>query len=219
MVREIVKGAVLIVILVIGIVLQAVGMLDLTGVTGWIETQAHHWWAPVILVGLMVVMYAFALPASTLMVVAGVMYRPVWATAWTVLGGVAGGLAAYYLVRHLSAEWGRRYADSALFKVMQRHAGFFFLSALRILPGFPHSVINYSAGILRLPLPAFVISAALGFAVKGFVYASAVYHATHVDSEAAALSMETLWPLMALSGLMAIGWLARKRVLGNDTIL
>lgn len=212
--REIVKGAILMVILIVGIVLQGAGVLDLSGVTDWIETQAHHWWAPVVLVGLMVVMYAFALPASTLMVVAGVMYRPVWAMCWTVLGGVAGGLAAYYLVRHLSAEWRRRHAESALFKVMQLQAGFFFLSALRTLPGFPHSVVNYSAGILRIPLSAFIASATLGFAVKGFVYASAVYHATHVDAEADALSFETLWPLAALSGFLAVGWLVRKWVLG-----
>jgi len=210
MMREMVKGLLLILILVVGIVLQAVGVIDLSGVHAWLAAYAAHWWAPVLLVALMTVLYAFALPGSTLMLVAGVMYSPLWATGCTVLGGVFGGLAAYRVVRLLSREWVRRYADSPLFRIMQEHAGFLLLSALRILPGFPHSVINYSAGMLRVNRWVFIASTALGHAVKGFVYTSAMYHATHVESEADALSWQTLWPLIALSALMGAGYLFRS---------
>ena len=212
MMREIIKGGMLIVILLTGIILQKTGLLDLSGVVSVLEERAHQWWAPMILIGLMTLLFAFALPGSTLMLAAGVMYSPWAATACTVVGGLLGGVAAYYLVRSLSAEWVRAYSESSLYEVMREHAGLLMLCALRMLPGFPHSVINYSAGLLRLPLATFVASTVIGYAVKGFVYTSAVYHATHIEKEAEAFSMETLWPLIALSILLVVGMLVRKRL-------
>lgn len=215
--KEVIKGSALLLILATGIVLQKLGIIDLSGLVSWIESYSHRWWAPVVLVSLMIILYAFALPGSTLMLAAGVMYPPLWATGWSLLGGVLGGLAAYYLVRFLSADAVRRYADSALFNVLKQHAGFLLLSALRMLPGFPHSVINYSAGILRVPRLVFVASSALGHAVKAFVYTSAVYHATHIESEEDAFSMQTLWPLVAMSALLVLGYVARKRLFTRGT--
>lgn len=212
MTREIVKGLLPVLIFTAGMVMQAAGVIDLSGAHLWIHSYAENYWAPVVLVTLMIVMYGFALPGSTMIVAAGWIFTPLWATAWTVLGGVLGGLAAYHLVRHLSVDFTSRHSDSQVFGLMRNHAGFFLLSTLRIFPGFPHSIINYSSGILRVNKMVFVASTALGFSVKGFVYTSAVYHSTHVAPGANALSGETIWPLVALSALMAAGLFVRKRL-------
>lgn len=213
--NEVLKSFLLVTLLVIVISLQAFGLVDLSGVHVWVEDQAEHWWAPAALVTLMIVLYAFALPASTLMLVAGVMYTPLQATGWTILGGALGGLAAYHVARHLT-DWGRRNTASPLFTFMKSHSGLLLWTALRILPGFPHSAINYSAGILRMNALSFIMSTVLGYAVKGYVYTSAVYHATHVESEADAFSAETLWPLVALSVLMIAALFVRKRYFRSE---
>jgi uncharacterized membrane protein YdjX (TVP38/TMEM64 family) len=192
---------------------QLAGWLDFRQLQSGLESYARTWWMPVLLVAMMVVMYAFALPASTLMLLAGLWYAPVPATTLTVLGGVAGAWAAYGLVDHLSADFlsARAQGGSAYIK---RHAGFTGLCALRIMPGVPHSAINYSAGLLRLPLRTFLASTALGFAVKGFAYTSAVHEAARWDGETA-WSARTLGPLVALALVLAVGG-ALKRHLGSS---
>ncbi len=209
--RESLKGICLLLLLVCGVVLQALGLLDFSGMHAWIQAHAQHWWAAVIFLLLMTGMYALALPASPLMLLAGVMYSPLPATSGIVLGGTAGSIAAYYIAGRLSADMTRRYMESPRFKIIQRHTGFTMLSALRLFPGFPHSVINYSAGILKIDIKVFILSAVSGFVVKGFVYSSAVYHSTHVDSAADGITLRALWPLFLLSLLLAGGMIIHRR--------
>ncbi len=212
MYKEIIKGGAFVALLLTLIILQATGVIDLSTAASWLERYAGQWWAPPLLVGLMVVLYAFALPASTLMLAAGVMFVPAWATLWSTLGGVLGAWAAYILVRHVSGPWKESYQQSSLYDVLQNNAGFATLTAMRVFPGFPHSVINYSAGLLRVPLVVFLLSSITGHAAKSFVYTSAMYHATHVDSEADAFSFATLWPLAALAALFIGGLLVRRLI-------
>lgn len=209
--RESLKGVSLLLILVCGVILQYAGILDFSGMHIWIEVHAQHWWAAVLFLLLMVGMYALALPASPLMLLAGVMYRPLPATGAIVLGGTIGSIAAYYIAGRLSVDMTKRYVESRRFKIIQRNAGFPMLSALRLFPGFPHSVINYSAGILKIDEKVFILSAIVGFVVKGFVYSSAVYHSTHVDAAADGITLRTLWPLFLLSLLLAGGMVIHRR--------
>ena len=207
--RRYVKWALLLILLGLAWGAQIAGWLDFRQIQSGLEDYAGTWWMPVLLVAMMVVMYAFALPASTLMLLAGLWYTPVLATTLTVLGGVAGAWAAYGLVNHLSADFlsARAQGGSAYIK---RHAGFSGLCALRIMPGVPHSAINYSAGLLRLPLRTFLASTALGFAVKGFAYTSAVHEAARWDEETT-WSVGRLGPLVALALVLAVGGALKRR--------
>lgn len=196
--KDMLGGMVFAAVLVLLMVLQMLGVIDLSGLVDTLTAYGDRVWMPVVLVGLMTVMYAFALPASTLMLAAGVMYAPVWATTWSTLGGVLGGVAAYMLVERLSRERIERYTKSHFYKRLQTHAGLGELTALRVMPGFPHSVINYSAGLLHVPLPVFLLSSTMGHAVKAYVYTSAMHAATHVDADAS-FSWATVWPLVLLA--------------------
>ena len=81
-------------------------------------------------------------------------------------------LGAYVFARRLtrldvSAARGHR-----LFSILERQGDFFTLCALRVLPGMPHSAINYAAGTLALPLPRFLAATALGLAFKSHLYSA-----------------------------------------------
>lgn len=193
-----------------GLIAQRAGWIDFSPALQAVEAHAYTWWAPLLLVLLKVLMYALALPASTLILLAGVLYSPLIATGLTIVGGVLGGLAAYHLVHFFSAEFIERRTDTPLVKFLKDQAGWAELCAIRILPGFPHSVINYSAGVLHIPRIRFTISAAVGFAVKGFVYTSAVHRATHVEAGEELLTLQTLWPLIAIALLLVGGAWAKK---------
>ena len=212
MYKEVIKGGAFVALLLTLIVLQAMGVIDLSAAAAWLEHYAEHWWAPALLVGVMVVLYTFALPASTLMLAAGVMFVPVWATLWSTLGGVLGAWAAYVFVQYGMGSKRWSHQQSTLYTFLQANAGFATLTALRILPGFPHSVLNYSASLLRVPLSTFLVSSTIGHVIKSFIYTSAMHQATHVDTEADAFTLATLWPLFALVALILAGLLVRRLI-------
>lgn len=210
--RDILKSLVPVTLLVFGLVLQKLGWIDLETLSDALVRRADLWWMAPALIGLMTVMYALALPGSALMVVAGILYAPPLATAIAVAGGTVGSAAAFCLARNLSPAYAARYADSWLFQALRGRSGFPLLCALRALPGFPHAVISYSAGVLGAGLPAFLASSLIGFGVKGFVYTSAVYDAAHLGPETRLWSFQVLWPLLALVLLALTGLMVERRL-------
>jgi uncharacterized membrane protein YdjX (TVP38/TMEM64 family) len=79
------------------------------------------------------------------------------------------------------------------------------------LPGMPHSVISYASGLLHLALPGFLAAAALGFAVKGFLYSSAIVGLLETEDVADLLDAATLVPLIAIALLLLVGRAAKRR--------
>jgi hypothetical protein len=99
------------------------------------------------------------------------------------LAGVVLGLAGvvdWQKIRfHLKAGegWERRLSRSPTYRLLERHCDVFTLCLLRILPGFPHSVINYGSGLLKVKTFPLVFATAVGFAIKGYLYAVTIYEA------------------------------------------
>lgn len=210
--QDITKALIPVFLVAAGFVLQKLGWIDVDQWVARISGQAGQWWVPPVLIGLMVIMYAFALPGSLLIVVSGILYPPWFATALSTVGGVAGGALAYLLARNMSSAHMARYAEVPLFKSLRTGAGFSLLSALRLLPGFPHAIISYSAGTLGIRLPVFLASLTVGFILKALVYTSAVHTAAHVDPATDLWSFKTLWPLFALVLLAAGGLIIERRL-------
>lgn len=66
-------------------------------------------------------------------------------------------------------------------------------------PGFPHSAINFAAGMLRVPVGRFAAASACGMAVKGTIYVSAIHQATKVAALDQAISWRTAATLSGLA--------------------
>lgn len=209
-IKRYVKPLLLITILVVALVAHRLGWIDMAAAHAYLETHAGQWWAPLALIVLKTVMYAFALPASTLILLAGSFYSPWVATLITVVGGVIGGLAAYALVRFLSPDFVNQRTGSSGIDLLRRHAGFLELSALRTFPGFPHSMINYSAGALQVGVWVFATSTAIGLTLKGYVYTAAVHNQIQAGSATDRFTWQTLWPLAAWAVLLIAGALLKQ---------
>ena len=67
--------------------------------------------------------------------------------------------------------------DSRLLRLLARRSDFATLLAVRVAPSFPHSAINLAAGVLAIPRGRFLASTALGLAIKGRLYVSAIHQA------------------------------------------
>lgn len=178
----------------------------------WARGYAQLWWLPPALILLQVVLFMFALPGSTMLWIVAPLYAPVASTLILAAGGGAGGLAAYWFVRRLSDESLAHLRASRAYRVLERESDFLVLCALRLVPAFPNSVLNYGAGILRLPVGRFVAAAAIGLGVKAYVYSSVIHHALDAADPADLLRVEAVLPLILLAlALLAARALRRRR--------
>lgn len=178
----------------------------------WARGQAGHWWLPLALMLLQAVLFMFALPGSTLLWVVAPLYAPPAATLILTAGGAGGALAAYWFARRLTEERQSRLRASRAWGVLQRESDFLALCALRLVPAFPHSVLNYGAGILRLPLGSFTAAAVIGFGLKSYLYSSVIHRALAAADASDLLRAETVPLLVLLALALFAACLLRRRL-------
>ncbi|MCG6659662.1 VTT domain-containing protein [Halomonas campisalis] len=185
---------------------------DLSAIRHWAEEASHH---PATVIGVILIMavtLAFGLPGSIGLWLIAPFYPPHVATPMLILGSVGGALGAYYLAARVGDRWSPKGLTRKIMRMLEKRSDFLTQCALRVLPGFPHSVINYAAGLRRLPLRTFVIAAVIGLGIKWAVYASAIHGALEAVEKDDALTPEVVLPLLALTLLLLIGAWVRRRV-------
>lgn len=204
-------------LILLGVIILAGVILHHTGIFDWYrfleigEYYAHTWWFPPLVVIVKAVLYMFALPGSSMYWISGILFEPLFATIIVVIGGVLGAVLAYRFSQSMSHDQAEKIQSSRFFKVILNHSDFATLSAVRSLPNFPHSIINYSAGMLRVPMKRFLLSTLIGFTAKGYLYTSAIHHAATADDLSDVIKLHTILPLIGLTLLFVVGkFLQRK---------
>jgi uncharacterized membrane protein YdjX (TVP38/TMEM64 family) len=191
-------------LVVLGVILYYLDVFDWDQVLKAAQHYAQFWGVVAVLIGIQVLLYTFALPGSFLLWVVAPVYAPVIATVILVTGSTLGALGAYWFARRESVAWATQIQQSRFYHVLEKRGDFLALSTLRILPSFPHSVINYGAGILRLPLGQFLGSSIVGFTLKNFLYTSAIHGAVTATNPSDMIRIETIAPLILLALLFAM---------------
>jgi uncharacterized membrane protein YdjX (TVP38/TMEM64 family) len=195
----------------LGIALDALGLFDWRAALARVRGHPGGVTLAAAIVATQTVLYTLALPGSTLLWVAAVLYPPPVATLVLAAGGTAGAFGAYLFARRVTRVTAARAGEHRLYRLLEAQGDFFTLCALRILPGMPHSLLNYTAGTLRLPLPSFLAATALGHAVKSFLYSSAIAGIATSAALSDLLRADILVPLFALTLLLLLGRRARRR--------
>ena len=206
------KLVTLVVLVFFGIAAHQAGILEERFFLEMAEGHIAKWWFIPLLVIAKTSLYAFALPGSIMYVVIGLLYDPFPATLIIVAGGVSGAIAAYYLSGYLSGETRKRIHSSRTFSIIQKHSDFATLGAVRMLPGFPHSIINYGSGILQIPIGTVVVTAAAGFAAKGFLYSTAIHQAARAGTYDDNSGFGLIFPLIFLALLFLFGKVLHKNL-------
>lgn len=140
-----------------GAVLQQLGLIEVGLLLEIGEQYRRRWWLAPLITPTGAALYAVALPGSVLYILAGLLFKPFYATVMIVAGGVLGGMGGYCFSRFMSARARKRLEALKAFAVLQKHGDFSTLCAY--FPNFP-SIINYGAGILNIALPRFIITTA-----------------------------------------------------------
>ncbi len=200
-----IKIIVLGVLIAIGAFLQLSGLLNPGEIIVMARQYTDHWWLPVILVLLQVLLFTFALAGTVFLWVAAVLFPPLTASIILAAGATLGGVSAYYFSATLSDEWVHRVESSHIYKVLHKQDNFFALLAMRIMPAFPHGLVNYSSGILKVNLAYFVPATFIGIGLKSYVYAPVIYQAAGGASLNDLLDITTFGPLVLLSVFILVG--------------
>ena len=188
-----------------GILLEFYGLLDAEKMLHFARGYADQWWLAAVLILLQAVLFTFALAGSFFLWIAAPLYPPAMATFILAAGGTLGGIGAYFFSQRLTDEWIEKIEKSNAYKLLHKQDNFFALFALRVFPAFPHSLVNYSSGILKVKLSHFIPAAILGIGIKSYIYADVIYNATTSASLDELMNISTYGPLILLSGLTLLG--------------
>lgn len=199
------KLFILIILVSLGIILQLTGSIDPEQLIAAARQYADHWWLAVLLVAIQTVLFTFALAGSSLIWIAAVLFPPLTSTAIITVGTTLGSVSAYLFSQRLSVEWTQKIKNTRIYKLLHKEGNFLILYALRMMPGFPHSVINYSSGILKIKFINFIPAAMFGTAVKTYVYSVLIYKTTTPGTLSNSIGVSTVWPLLLLSLLILAG--------------
>jgi uncharacterized membrane protein YdjX (TVP38/TMEM64 family) len=211
---NITKLLIVVVLIATGILLDIAGMLDVEKALAVAREYSQHWWLVVVLILLQGILFTFALAGSLFLWVAAPLYPPAMATFILVAGGTLGGLGAYFFSEHLVGDWIEKIENSRTYKLLHKQGNFFTLFAMRVFPGFPHSLINYSSGMLKVNLAHFISAAILGLSIKTYLYSRVIHGATTAASLDELLNISTFGPLILLSVLSLVGVYVKHK-LGN----
>lgn len=202
-------------LIVAGVTFALTEPVDREGALAWGETLAQWPWTAPLLVGVQIVLFALGLPGTLVVWVIAPFYPPLVATALMLTGSVLGAAAAYVIAGFLGEGVHRRLEHQRTYRILSARSDFFTQTALRVLPGFPHAVINYSAGLLRLPWLGFLCSAVLGLGVKWAVYCWSI-HALFAQGLERDLDQQgpgagALIPLVLLTLFLGVGsWITAR---------
>lgn len=157
--------------------------------------------AALIIFAVIVCAWAFALPASALLLITPLLFPVHISVPITTAGCTVGAGAGYLVARYVGGWWVERRREGRFRNFLTRHSGFLVMTSLRLMPGVPHGFINYTAGLSSVPFARFVVATAVAMGVKSYVYAAAVSGAVEADSPASAVNAKTILSLVGLAAL------------------
>lgn len=150
------------------------------------------------------------IPSIPFVLVAGYVYGPAAALAFTVTGGTLGSLAAFFLARKLGRErvkkWLSKIDTINILDRFDTKLGFIAVLATRLTPLISFDIVSYAAGLTNISAGKFAIATALGMVPLTAGYAMAGSAAFELDLFHLAAAA------LALLALFGAAWLFRGRI-------
>ncbi|MGD9000940.1 MAG: VTT domain-containing protein [Granulosicoccaceae bacterium] len=195
-----------------GITMQMFDLLDPHELISIGRDYADQWWLIIVIIILQIVLFTFALAGSIFLWVAATLYPPATATFILVSGATLGGLSAYLFSAKLTEQWSARVQKSHIYRMLHKQDKFFTLLAMRIMPAFPHALVNYSSGMLHIKWRYFIPATMIGIGVKSYVYADVIYNASTAATFTELLDFSTYGPLLLMSAFIITGLFIKYRM-------
>ncbi|WP_158220894.1 TVP38/TMEM64 family protein [Kineosporia sp. R_H_3] len=160
---------------------------------------------------LFVVVYALAtlapLPKNVLSAAAGVVFGIVAGTGLVLVAALLGAVAAFWLGRALGRDGVRRLTGRRLDRLDQvlERRGVLAVVAVRLVPVFPFTAVNYGSGLLGVRFRDYLLGTAVGIVPGTVAFVALGHYGTAPRSWQFALSV------VVLGALSLGGWVAGRR--------
>jgi uncharacterized membrane protein YdjX (TVP38/TMEM64 family) len=163
-----------------------------------------------VIVLIMTASLACGLTASYFLILTPLLFPLHWSALITTAGSVLGAAGGYLIAGFVGGAWVERFQNGRVQRFLSTHSSFLALFGLRLAPS-PHSIVNYAAGVARIPPARFLVATLAAMAIKSYVYASAVRNAVGAGSAANAVSAPVVLSLFAVAALSLLGHVLTRR--------
>ena len=200
-------------LVILGLLIAAWSPVETDTLLRWGQQVGTNPWVWIAVGTAMALFFTFGLPGSLgLWLIAP--FNPPWlSTILLVIASTIGAIGGYKFSVAMAGADDHKKEPNKLVQILQRRSDLLTLTALRMLPGFPHSAINFASGLTHVPRMRFIVATILGLSVKWGVYASAIYGIRDAAEAGDALGLTTVLPLLILVILTLIGvWFKSKHV-------
>lgn len=181
--------------------------IDVVAITEWIER--HAWWETTLaFLGLHIVASLFFIPRLFLGVAAGAIFGAWWGTLLAVGGATLGGLVGFLAVRFVSAD-AVRLAEAPWIGPWLEKAeaqDWRLVLVARLVPFFPHTLINYVFGVSRVSTAGYMIGSALGMLPTTVIYVNLGVNGKDLVAGSGDWALLIVWGL----GLIFVSWLVPR---------
>jgi uncharacterized membrane protein YdjX (TVP38/TMEM64 family) len=163
--------------------------------------QEHLLTTVALFIAIYILQTALSLPgAAVLSLASGAIFGTVMGTIYVNIGATTGAVLAFLAARYLFHDAVQNKFGTRLEKINSEleKAGFNYLLSLRLVPVFPFFLINFAAGLTKIPLLTFFLGTMIGIIPGSFVYCNAG---------------------ASLATINSIGEIASPRVLGSFALL
>jgi uncharacterized membrane protein YdjX (TVP38/TMEM64 family) len=178
------------------------GSLSSDRVRDWIEPFGIA--APLIFIPVSACLTVALFPGPLLAGASGLLFGTALGFPISVISATLGASLAFSLSRHVGASPVERLAGQRLtgIKSWIEKRGFLSVLYLRIAPGVPYNLVNYAAGLTRIPLRTFALATAIGCAPRAFAYTALGGNLDNLTSPEALIAFAVL-VVMAVAGALS----------------
>ncbi len=174
-IKPIIVIAILITLLITALALDLFEKIDINKLEefqNWLEGFGIYIYLVFILV--YVIAVVFALPASTLTILSGIMFGPFRGGIVALIAATVGATVAFLLSRYLIRDFIQyKFKEKELFKKVEAGVdshGIDFLIFTRLVPIFPFTLQNYAYGLTSMKLIPYVVVSFITMIPGAFLY-------------------------------------------------
>ena len=166
-------------------------------------------WAPVLYIGLFVLLPAFFFPVAVLALAGGLLFGLWWGSVYTFIGAVLNCAMMFLLARYVGRSQVQRLVKQKLSPQWQRRLqiadgkeGFLLLIILRLIPAVPYNLINYTFGLTGISFSSYLLASAIGIIPGTFAFINIGDKTLEAGSPSFWIAIGLLVLLLAVTGLL-----------------
>ena len=166
-------------------------------------------WAPVLYIGLFILLPTFFFPVAVLALAGGLLFGLWWGSVYTFIGAVLNCALMFLLARYVGRSQVQRLVEQKLSPQWQRRLqmadgkeGFLLMNILRLIPAVPYNLINYTFGLTGISFSSYLLASAIGIIPGTFAFINIGDKTLEAGSPSFWIAIGLLVLLLAVTGLL-----------------